>query len=789
MSSPYSPSSSASPSSPPTSSDSLDFSGPTGAQWGDRNTQHNYYGGAPRPAAALPHQVGVIPPRAGAFQDRAERARLREVVAGEETAVLGQVLRGLGGVGKTQLAADYARTVWAAGEVDLLVWVTAVDRPAVVAGLGRAGAEVTGADPGDPEAAAEAFVAWLEPKAGRGPCRWLVVLDDVADPADLRGLWPPASSHGRTVITTRRRDAALTGPGRRRIDVGVFSPAEAAAYVAAVLATYDRTEPAAEVRGLAADLGHLPLALSQAAAYVVDAGIPLTTYRTRLADRTRTLTEVSPDALPDAQTRPMAAAWALSVEYADRLRPAGLARPMLQLAAFLDPNGIPLDVLTSEPALAYLTEHRTEGAADAPGGTEAAVGPDDALGALRALHRLSLVQAPDLTDLPSQGASIHRIVQRATRDALVSELYEEIAHTSADALMAVWPRVERDTALAQALRACAISLAAYTENNACLYRPDAHLVLFRVGRSLGESGQVTTAIGYSRHMADMARLHLGPDHPDTLNTLNNLAYWQGEAGEPAEAVQALAGLVTDYLRVLGADHPRTLTTRSNFAHWQGEAGNPAEAAEALANLLTDRLRVLGPDHPDTLTTRNNLAYWRGEAGDPAGAAEALANLLTDRRRLLGPDHPSTLVTRGNLATWRGEAGDPAKAASDTADLLKDFCRILGPDHPRTLTTRNNLAIWQGRAGDPAAAADAFAGLLTDQTRVLGPDHPNTLTTRNNLAIWQGEAGNSSGAAADLAALLTDQMRVLGPDHPNILSTRNNLAYWRKRSAEAPSPPT
>lgn len=175
---------------------------------------------APYRAASLPHQVGVIPPRAHAFQDRVQAGRLRAAVAAGGTAVLCQVPTGMGGVGKTQLAADYARTAWAGGEVDLLVWVTAVDRAAVVAGLGRAGVAVAGADPADPQAAAEAFVAWLEPKAGQRPCRWLVVLDDVAHPADLRGLWPPPSPHGRTLVTTRRRDAALAGPGRRRIDVG-----------------------------------------------------------------------------------------------------------------------------------------------------------------------------------------------------------------------------------------------------------------------------------------------------------------------------------------------------------------------------------------------------------------------------------------------------------------------------------------------------------------------------------------------------------------------------------------
>ncbi|MFE9429103.1 hypothetical protein ACFYNO_39855 [Kitasatospora sp. NPDC006697] len=120
------------------------------------------------------------------------------------------------GVGKSQLAAAYARTLYEHGEVDVLVWVTATTRPAVIDAYARAAAGVLGAAaPQDPQDAAEALLAWLEPAAGRAVCRWLVVLDDVADPDDLNGLWPPASPTGRTLVPTRRRDPALLA-GRQR---------------------------------------------------------------------------------------------------------------------------------------------------------------------------------------------------------------------------------------------------------------------------------------------------------------------------------------------------------------------------------------------------------------------------------------------------------------------------------------------------------------------------------------------------------------------------------------------
>ncbi|MCB5167464.1 tetratricopeptide repeat protein [Streptomyces bambusae] len=781
-----------------------------------------------REPAPWPHQVGVVPSPARSFQHRREADRLRTAVEGGGTAVLSQVLTGMGGVGKTQLAADYARAAWADGSLDVLVWVTAGTQAAVVSGFAQAGVELCRADPDNPEQAARQFLAWLAPKPGQRPCRWLIVLDDLADPRDLVvhqddparrfSLWPPAGPHGRTLLTTRRRDAALFGEGRRRVEVGLFTPQESVAYLTASLNAQGRTEPADQLAVLADDLGHLPLALAQATAYLVDSGETAASYRQLLADRATVLDHLTPDALPDEQATALAASWSLSMERADTLRPAGLARPMLHLAAFLDANGIPQDVLTSQAARAYLAVHRT---ATDPARQEAPVSATEAVRALRALDRLSLIDHQPGT--LRQSVRIHQLVQRATRDTLSPHQHDQAARSAADALVDAWPEIERDTDLAQSLRTNTAALTRHAEG--ALYRSEAHRVLYLHGRSLGESGQAAAAIDHFQWLLRIAGSRFGPDHPDTLFTRgnlatscgqagdaagavqafgelltdrerlsgkdhphtltarNNLALWRGEAGDAAGAAQAFADLLTDQIRVLGPDHPHTHTTRGNLATWRGHAGDAAGAAQAFADLLTDQLRVLGPDHPNTLTVRNNLALWRGEAGDAAGAAQAFADLLEDRERVLGPDHPYTLAARGNLATWRGEAGDAAGAAQAFAELLEDRERVLGEDHPRTLTTRNNLALWRGEAGDAAGAAEAFADLLESTVRVLGPDHPNTLTARNNLATWRGQAGDAAGAAQAFAELLEDRERVLGEDHPHTLTTRNNLATWRGHAGD------
>ncbi|MFJ1998495.1 tetratricopeptide repeat protein [Streptomyces asiaticus] len=754
----------------------------------------------PREPAAWPHQVGVIPPRAQSFQYRAEAEELRAAMRGGGTAehrrtpagtyLPVRVLAGMGGVGKTQLAADYARTAWADGGLDLLVWITASARSSVLTGYAQAGVELCRADLDDPEQAARTFLAWLTPKAAARPCRWLIVLDDVADPGDLHGLWPPASPYGRPLVTTRRRDAALVGEGRRRIEVGLFSEAEAVGCLTTSLAAHGRHEPADQLTALAADLGHLPLALSQAAAYLIDSGEDAAAYRELLADRATALADTVPDALPDDQALPLAATWSLSIDRADDLRPAGLARPMLELASLLDANGIPKDVLTSRPALAHLTAHRTRAHTHTRAHTRTRIGPHpagktapvsarDAERTLSVLHRLSLIDHSPAT--PHQAVRVHQLIQRATRDTLTAHRHDQTARTAADALIAVWPAVERDTALAEALRTNTAALAACADE--ALHRSGVHPVLFRWGTSLGESGRVAAATTYFRRLSATTGRRLGSDHPNTLAARGALAEWRGEAGDPAAAAESYAELLADSVRVLGRDHPDTLAVRRDLADWRGMAGDATGAADALASLVPLVTRVLGPDHPAALATRRSAASWQGTAGDAAGAATAYGRLLADTLRVLGADHPATLTTRHNHAHWQGLAGDAAGAADEYVQLLHARMRVLGPEHPSTLWTWHDVAWWRGEAGDPTSAAHTLTDVVAACRRVLGPDHPFTFTSRLTQAHWRGLAGDASGAADSIAELLPDMARVLGPDHRDIRTARDQLARWRSQAAE------
>ncbi|MEU8326264.1 tetratricopeptide repeat protein [Nonomuraea sp. NPDC048881] len=730
-------------------------------------------------------RVGVIPQPADCFQDR-QVAEDVEAAAGEGgTGAPVQVLAGTGGVGKTQLAAAHARRAWRQG-VQVLVWVEAATRDGIVSAYARAAARLglppAGLD--DPDQAAREFLVWAE-TTGRS---WLVVLDDVRRPKDVAGLWPPAAvsaAGGQVLVTTRLREAALAGADRRTVGVGTFSAAEARSYLRAKLGD---DVPVADLDALAADLGFLPLALAQAAAYAANAAIGCAEYRRRLA--TRLLVHAVPGEghLPDGHRRIVAATWELSIEEAGRAAPAGLARPLLCLTSVLDAAGIPQAALTSPPALAYLTSHLPDPPPRGDGGMDAAtVDAATVDEVLRVLHRHSLLDH-DRTAAHRE-IRVHRLVQRATRENLVARpelgprLFAEVAAAAADALLRVWPPVERD-GLGEILRANTTALQQAAGTVLCDPGAGAHPLLFQAAASLGHAGRVTAAVAASAGLHATCLRDLGPDHPDTLAIRGNLAGWRGRAGDAAGAAAAFAELLTDMERVLGPDHPDTLATRANLAGSRGQAGDVAGAAAAFAELLTDMERVLGPDHPATLATRHNVASARREAGDVAGAAAAFEELLADRSRVLGPGHPDTLATRSHVASLRGDVGDMAGAAAAFAELLTDMERVLGPDHPETLATRANLAGRRGQAGDAAGAAAAFAELLTDMERVLGPDHPATLAARAHLASFTGEAGDAAEAYAALEELLADRLQVLGPDHPSTLTTRRNLARWRGEAGDA-----
>ena len=613
------------------------------------------------------------------------------------------VLCGLGGAGKTSVAIEYAHRHLA--EVGVC-WQFPAEDPAVLAAEFAVLAAQLGVreivDPRDPVASVHAVLARLQ--AG-----WLVVFDNAPDRVSVEAFVPPAGS-GRILITTQNQHWT---PGQT-LDVPVLDMEVAADFLVNRTGDPDR----AAARELAGELGGLPLALEQAAAYLYATGTTLATYlplfRARQADLL---------ARGQASGHPADVAATLGLALSRLAGEAPPAAGLMRLLAFLAPEPVPLALLFADKKAASSLGPEVAAVVGPVLGDPVAAGD-----AITALRRYSLVgPAGDGLVL------VHRLVQAITRAQLSAEAAGQWKQGAAALVDAAVPADAR--------------LAAKWPTFAMLL-PHARAVLdltsggmSRIAQYLGFSGSYRAARDLFQLIADAHRESgaYGPEHQDTLGARHELGRWTGAAGDAAGARDQLATLLPIIERVDGPEHPHTLWVRGNLARWTGEAGDAARARDQFAALLPIIERVDGPEHPHTLWVRGNLARWTGEAGDAARARDQAAALLPIVERILGPEYRDTLTARHSLAQWTGEAGDPARARDQFAALLPIIERVEGPEHRNTLTARHNLARWTGEAGDPARARDQFAALLPIIERVLGSEHPHTLWVRGNLARWTGEA--------------------------------------------------
>ncbi|GIE94770.1 NB-ARC domain-containing protein [Paractinoplanes rishiriensis] len=649
-------------------------------------------------APADRRRIGVVPQPAGGYQDRGLS------VTFDSPGPRQHVLTGLGGVGKTQIAASLARRLWAAEQIDDLIWVEAGSRDRILNAY-RLAWEGIGEPQDDDEQAAGSFLTWLETTDRR----WLVVLDDLADPAHLRGLWPPVTPTGRTVVTTRRTDAALSSDGRTMVRIHSFARSEALNYVRAKLS--GRPELGVGADGLVAELGGLPLALAQAVVYQLDLELSCSDYLARL--RRQPLRNAAPETLPDDQPAALTATWALSLRHADGLRPAGLATPVLRIAALLDPNGIPENVFTTAAVTAAL-----------------GIGADDARDALRCLRRVSLI---DIDPADQGWIRVHALVQRVTREETPAGLLGKLRRATADALVELLPGAAGDRQRLARLHANAATL--IDGDDGTLYPGGVHRLVFETGRSLARSGSVEAAIGHFARAGETAAGHLGADHTDVLELRLEETYRLGIAEYYDDAATRTASLIDDCERVLGHAHQHTLDARLYRARWTGHTG-AAAAIPLLTELTAELTELLGAQHDMTLTARNDLAFFRGEAGDASGAAEEFRLLAADRQALHGPRAEHTLISRNGYGVWLGKAGRVQDAIDVMSEVCADCAAALGADHQYTLGSRGNLVVLLGRRDGPAAHLAELAGIHARLLELYGDRHRQTSKFEAILRDWR-----------------------------------------------------
>ena len=304
-----------------------------------------------------------------------------------------------------------------------------------------------------------------------------------------------------------------------------------------------------------------------------------------------------------------------------------------------------------------------------------------------------------------------------------------------------------------------------------------------IGLTYTDLGLFPEAVKQLKQALDLRRRVLGPEHPDTLKSMNYLTSVYIDQQRYAEA----EGLDTQILeirrRVLGPEHPDTLASMNHLAIIYWGQGKYARSESLNSQALEIYRRVLGPEHPDSLKSMSNLAVTYIDEGKYAEAEALDTQILEIRRRVLGPEHPDTLMSMGNLANLYDAQGKYAEAEALDSQTLEIRRRVLGPEHPRTLDSLNNLANIYDNEGKYAQAEALHSQALEIERRVLGPEHPDTINSMNNLANVYGDEGKYAQGETLQSQTFEMYRRVLGPEHPFTLYSLSDLAVMYQRQGK------
>ncbi|MEU5893078.1 FxSxx-COOH system tetratricopeptide repeat protein [Streptomyces sp. NPDC047461] len=645
----------------------------------------------PRLPGSLP-PVWNVPARNAAFTGRDTLlVDLRQKLV-EDHRVAVRALHGRGGVGKTQLAIEYAHRF--AGEYELAWWIPAEDSSLIPDQLTALAVRIGAAPAGTPSAqAVEDLLAEL-----RSRSRWLLVFDNAEDPSALAPFLPGGTT-GQVLVTSRNphwRSYAVP------LDVDTLARTESIALLRAQGADL----PDADADRLAHALDDLPLALAQAAA-LLTRGLSAADLSVELA---RSMNEVLAEGCPDDYPVSLAAQVRLTSSRLETEHPGAAA--VLAALALLAPEPFPLTACVGQ-----LPDQTS------PVLSEALASRLRAGSAVDAIGRHSLARTQNGT------VQLHRLTQAVLADQLTPSQREQ-AQRDAEALLTAaapadasdpvgWPvwQVLLPHVLAVDLASLTTSGGRYALRAACWY--------------LMDRGQPRPARDRLQILYDTLLQQLGPDHDDTLGAANDLA----RAYHDTQDLERARALDEDSLqrsrRLHGNDDPDTLTSVDNLASRLAKLGRHEEALALHEEGLAGRRRVLGVDHPDTLGTASNLASALAAAGRVGEAVVLGEETLAGQRRVLGVDHPDTLINASNLAVRLAAAGRVGEAVVLGEETLERRRRVLGVDHPDTLRTASNLAVTLADVGRVGEAVVLGEETLERRRRVLGVDHSDTRRT----AVW------------------------------------------------------
>ncbi|WP_314882961.1 tetratricopeptide repeat protein [Actinomyces oris] len=702
-----------------------------------------------RHPSASPTQIrfGSRPAIAAGFVKRQEQDELVDAVF---TRVEPRtVLTGMRGSGKTQLAAAVAARCEEEGW-PLVAWIRATSRKEILAGLYEFALRI-GIDAPKNIPLEVIVQRLLDRLRSAEAADRLFVFDNVENPDDLRDLIPEGAGVRTLITTTHHLD--WDGLGWLRLTVGTFEREQSISLLCEH--TGDTHRETAD--RIVDALGDLPVAITQAAATAQQGGYSLSGYLDRLSHHPleSRMSRLEGANYPDAVGIALLMAYEQVLEQLRTKHPQQerIAVSLLGALSLLAASGVPTHWLLA-----------LDGDSDAVRDT------------------LSVLKSASVIQESSDGDKtfIHWLQGHVYRETYLNDQKKlgEACSYAATLLSGIdvdrLDNGEQQRDETRHLIEQFLSVTSQDYSHSLYSEP-------QVSSKLAETLHDATSLGMSQlalcltDSVTQACDVLGPHHPDTLASRNNLAGTYRASGRLDKAIALYEQTLEDSIRGLGTDHPSTLTSRLNLAGAYQAAGRLSEAIPLYEQVFSGRSRVLGPDHRSTLMSRDELAGAYREAGRFDEAITLKKQILADAMRIMGPDSPGASAARSNLAATYRDAGRLDEAITLYQENLDNVTRTLGLDHLETLASRHRLAGAHRDAGRLDEAIALFEQNLTDFTRVLGPDHPHTLSSRGTLAGIYRDAGRLDEAIPLFEQNLDDRTRTLGLDHPETLASRHSLA--------------
>ncbi|WP_433384635.1 FxSxx-COOH system tetratricopeptide repeat protein [Actinoplanes sp. CA-142083] len=731
-------------------------------------------------------------------------------------------LQGMGGIGKTQVAIEYAHRFRNA--YDFVWWINSDPTTFIDTQLSELGREL--GLPGGGTIADQARATLSALNRGATLPRWLMIFDNAEDIESVTRFLPSGPG-GHVVITSR--DAQWSDRAET-IQVDVFDRRESVAHLRRRVPTM-RPDDAAR---LAEALGDLPIAIAAAGAWLADTG-------TSVAEYLRHIEQVVSDSLDPI--------WDLSLRRLEDRSPA--AHRLLQLCSVLAPE-VALDLVYGDRMAALLSP------------LDPLVSETMYRGRLvQDINRLALLKL----DVGTGTIRVHRIIQSVVRQRMSDEELELARHEAHLVLAAhrpagevddpatwprfqqIWPHLEVSQAwqsreeavrrliidrlrylwtsgdLSNARRTGEEFVRRWERLRASIADPVLERQLLQLQynlanivcdqadfeealqidervladqrRLLGDHHPHTliTAAGLGRDLRALGRYsdarkldeqttaawieYFGEDYPRTLNAQNNLATSLRMAGEIRAARDRSRQVYDRAMLIVGRTHTLTLTAGTNFGRDLREAGEYTESITLLRDILARHREVLGDTSPRTYGAMTNLAVSERSAGRAAEAAERLETAYENLNQLLGPAAPETLFCRLSRAVNLLAIGEAHSAGSELAEVERHYRDRLGEHHPHTVACVNNRAAVTRAIGDPGGARDLARQAGEGLEKMLGADHPYTLAARMNQAIFAAEYGAVPEAYEMLEPLAERTDHLLGPEHPDAARCAANLVLMRR----------